>query len=175
METILNQPQKLVNTVFSFVSITAPTFGCILGGNLTQYLGGYEGPYAIPFCLACSIMGCISAIPVPFVDDFWLISGCIWNLLFFGGAMVPGLTGNNIEYDLGIMITSIKPGLRSFANSNTTMFINLFGYLPAPSVYGQLSNINPRGGITFLMLYPLSTIVFIGVALVINSKNNNKI
>ena len=37
------------------------------------------------------------------------------------------------------MISSVEPGLRSFANSNTTTFINLFGYLPAPFVYGELT------------------------------------
>jgi hypothetical protein len=62
---------------------------------------------------------------------------------------------------IGIMITSVSSELRSFANSNTTTFINLFGYLPAPSVYGALSTINDRAGITFLMLYPWAAVIFL--------------
>lgn len=65
------------------------------------------------------------------------------------------------------MITSVKSDLRSFANSTTTTFINLFGYLPAPSVYGSLSTLNDKAGITFLMLYPTVAMMLLIIALMI--------
>lgn len=114
LQIVLNNPQHLVNMVFSLVSITGPTIGCIIGGCLTQRMGGYESPNAIYICFICSVLGCTAAAPVPFITNFWIISLCIWLLLFFGGAMVPPLTG--------IMISSVQPALRSFANSNTTTF-----------------------------------------------------
>lgn len=44
--------------------------------------------------------------------------------------------------------------MRSFANSNTTTYVNLFGYLPAPIVYGYLSAISPNLGFYCLMYCP---------------------
>lgn len=44
-----------------------------------------------------------------------------------------------IEFILGIMLTSVPPKLRPFANANTIMVYNLFGFLPAPMVYGYLT------------------------------------
>jgi len=54
----------------------------------------------------------LSAAPVPFLDSFWVGVGCVWFLLFFGGAMVPPL--------LGIMLSSVPVRLKAFANSNCT-------------------------------------------------------
>lgn len=44
--------------------------------------------------------------------------------------------------------------MRSFANSNTTTYVNLFGYLPAPIIYGYLSSISPNLGYYCLMYCP---------------------
>lgn len=37
----MHQDKTTVNIVFSVVSITAPVFGCIMGGLIAQKLGGY--------------------------------------------------------------------------------------------------------------------------------------
>jgi hypothetical protein len=34
LETVLGEPRHKVNIVFSIVSITAPTIGCVLGGSI---------------------------------------------------------------------------------------------------------------------------------------------
>ena len=81
----------------------------------------------------------------------------IWILLFFGGSIVPPLTG--------IMLNSIKPELRSFANSNATMLINLLGYLPAPAVYGLLTTFNEKAGLFCITYTPIVCIFFLGYSL----------
>lgn len=60
------------------------------------------------------------------------VVGCIWVLLFLGGAMVPGLTG--------VMLNSVAIQYRTFANSNAQTFMNLIGFLPAPTLYGIMSD-----------------------------------
>jgi hypothetical protein len=45
------------------------------------------------FCL-------ISAIPIPFIDNFVLFCVLLWFLLFFGGSILPSLTG--------IMLNTVK-------------------------------------------------------------------
>jgi hypothetical protein len=50
-----------------------------------------------------------AAIISPFVDEFYTITILLWIVLFFGGGMMPGLTG--------IMMVSVSPYLRAFGNS----------------------------------------------------------
>ena len=46
---------------------------------------------------------------------------------------------NNSYTKLGIMISSAPRGLKAFANSSATTCMNLFGYLPAPLIYGMFA------------------------------------
>ncbi len=94
MELVLNEPAKTVNSVFASVSITAPILGCIFGGSVANYYGGYDSDKSLNICLIYCICACLAASPIPFLKIFWLVSVLIWFLLFFGGALVPSLTGN---------------------------------------------------------------------------------
>ena len=134
------------------------------GGSITNYFGGYESDEALYVCLVFCIISCFVGSPIPFIDTFWLVSVLIWFLLFCGGALVPPLTGNLLfQTTLGIMISSVPLRLRAFANSNATTLYNLFGFLPAPTVYGLMTKylkiyliirINDRAGVTLLMFSP---------------------
>jgi len=42
MEKILGADKEIVAWYFSFLSFTAPVSGVIVGGIVTQYLGGYN-------------------------------------------------------------------------------------------------------------------------------------
>jgi hypothetical protein len=56
-----------------------------------------------------SCIGIGSAVVIPFLDNFYPVAIALWIVLFFGGAMMPGLTG--------IMMASVPPYLRAFGNS----------------------------------------------------------
>jgi hypothetical protein len=72
----------------------------------------------------------------------------LWIVLFFGGAMMPGLTG--------IMMISVSPYLRAFGNSTGEIIKNVFGYFPSPFVYGLFNTLlGDRAGIKFLMFWGL--------------------
>lgn len=73
----------------------------------------------------CSVLCCL---PIPFMDNFYYIGMLFWGLLFFGGFILPPVTG--------IMINSVGEYQKSSANSVANLCYNLFGYLPAPMLYG---------------------------------------
>ena len=75
-----------------------------------------------------SLFACCSAIPMPWIDDLVGVIVCLWLLLFFGGFIMPNLTG--------ILLNSVPPKERAVANSVANFFYNLLGYLPAPFAYG---------------------------------------
>lgn len=78
----------------------------------------------------------LSALPIPFTDTFENFAFEIWFVLFFGGFILPPVTG--------IMLNSVPENKRTSANSVANIFYSLFGYLPAPSFYGMVSSIVPE-------------------------------
>jgi ABC-type transport system involved in multi-copper enzyme maturation permease subunit len=60
---------------------------------VTNYIGGYAEPRTIYFIFIFGSVGMACAVIIPFVSYFWVVSILLWMVLFFGGAMVPGLTG----------------------------------------------------------------------------------
>jgi len=73
-----------------------------------------------------------SCLPIPFLA-FDVYAVLIWLLLFFGGALLPSVTG--------IMLNSVEEDKRTAANSIANLCYNLLGTAPAPSFYGLLSSI----------------------------------
>jgi len=128
LQTVLNMPQSTVFAFYSLTSISAPVAGVIAGGSVTHKFGGYQSPNALKIASVASIVAMASALPVPFVNNFPLFLILLWMLLFAGGFIVPVVTG--------IILVSVKPSLRTAANSLANLSYNLLGYLPAPFLYG---------------------------------------
>jgi MFS transporter, Spinster family, sphingosine-1-phosphate transporter len=79
------------------------------GGYVVSKKGGYENPRTVYYVFIFSAIGIGSALFIPFVDNLYAITILLWIVLFFGGAMMPGLTG--------IMMVAVSPYLRAFGNS----------------------------------------------------------
>lgn len=119
-----------------------------MGGFVLSKRGGYESPYTIFYVLTFASIGIGSAVIIPFVDNFYVAASLLWMVLFFGGAMMPGLTG--------IMMVSVPPYLRAFGNSNGEIIKNVAGYLPSPFMYGWFKSMfGDRAGIKLLMFWGL--------------------
>jgi MFS family permease len=90
------------------------------------------------------------------LTDFYWSASALWIVLFFGGAMMPGLTG--------IMMASVPPYLRAFGNSTGEIIKNCFGYLPAPFIYGWFNQLfdTDKAGIKVLMFWGLWAPVLLG-------------
>lgn len=145
---VLHFDKTSVNIAYAVVSITGPTSGCGFGGFIINRIGGYENPKTVYYVFFFASIGIGSALFIPFVDSFYPVTILLWLVLFFGGAMMPGLTG--------IMMISVPPYLRAFGNSNGEIIKNILGYLPAPFMYGWFNFMfGERAGVKLIMFWGL--------------------
>jgi MFS family permease len=117
---------------FTLTCLTAPFAGVIIGGVFFSNMGGYNSPRSFKYCCLILFVGIFLAIPIPLTESKWLVYSCVWILLFIGAFVLPTLTG--------IMLNSISENHKTTANSLATLGYNLFGYLPAPFIYGCVSS-----------------------------------
>ena len=147
---------------FTLVCFTSPTSGVLLGGYLINTLGGYEKKNAMVFCLISGSFAAFFAIFVPLTRNIHLFIFFLWLVLFFGGAIVPTMTG--------ITITVLPRALQGSGNSLQSLISNLFGYLPAPYIYGVFSDMyNDKGkfGMMFTMYYSFVGVGFLIIATIL--------
>lgn len=160
MMLVLKVNPKNVFITFAVVCITAPVLGVIVGGYFIQKLGGYTSPDALNHCFKVSILAAAAGFFLPVIDNIPLFVILIWLLLFFGGSIVPGLTG--------IMISSAPDKIKEVANSITHLCYNLFGYLPSPFLYGLVCKYtggsDSRFGLAFILLWSLFGVCFLFLA-----------
>jgi len=128
MISILHFQEHLVFVTFSIACITGPTAGVFVGGIITHKLGGYSDPKSFSAVCLCGFLTTLVGIPIPFLDNYYIITPLLWLLLFFGGFMMPALTG--------IIISSAPARLKTLSNSFAFFCYNMLGYLPAPFIYG---------------------------------------
>ena len=127
-----------VKTGFVLTSITGPLIGVFFGGWLIDKLGGYKddsGQSGVVALRVCSYLGagavlfaCISA----FTLNFWIVLISIWLVLFFGGAILPALTG--------IIINAVGEECKNMASSFSMFMYNIVGYAMAPFLSGVVSD-----------------------------------
>lgn len=56
--------------MFALICLTSPTLGAVTSGYLSHWLGGYEHPNAIPFCIFLGVLEFLLSLPMPFFDDY---------------------------------------------------------------------------------------------------------
>lgn len=159
MIIVLQQSEATVYICFGAVSVTGPVLGVIIGGNITTYLGGYSTRRSLQQTLLFTFLCLVFAAPVAFVDNFPVFCTCLWFLLFFGGAILPSLTG--------VLLNTVKHNQKTVANSIAYLAYNLLGFLPSPFVYGAVTDSgeghNDRAAMIVLMastLIPIITFSF---------------
>ena len=160
---VLHFKRGVVNLAYGIISITGPTSGCgfgnfiyNLGGWVINKKGGYENPRTIYYVFLFASLGIGAAVAIPWIDLFLPVAVLLWIVLFFGGAMMPGLTG--------IMMVSVPPYLRAFGNSNGEIIKNVFGYLPAPFMWGWFDSLfNNRAGLKLNMFWGLWAPLLLGL------------
>ena len=129
---------------------------CNLGGFVINKKGGYENKKTVYYVLIFSVVGIGAAIIIPFLNNFIPCAVLLWVVLFFGGAMMPGLTG--------MMMASVPPYLRAFGNSNGEIIKNILGYLPSPFMYGWFQSLfDERAGLKLIMFWGLWAPILLGL------------
>ena len=119
------------NYFFSFTCSTAPFLGVTIGGLVFSAMGGYNKPRAWGLVALISILTVASALPIPFLCNKWLVYVLFWFTLFFGSIILATMTG--------MMLNSNPIPLRATANGVAVFTYNILGYLPAPAMYGWVS------------------------------------
>jgi MFS family permease len=167
LRVVLELPKNTVFLSFSIVSITAPTIGVLCGGYIVDRFGGYTGKHALTLCIIFGSLAAVFGMPIPFLDSFWPVCILLWMVLFFGGAIMPPITG--------IMISSVPRNLRAFGQSTAQIFQNLLGYFPAPFLYGYVCKLTggekSRWGM--IMMFFWSTWGVIGLLFARNAQQNS--
>ena len=137
MITTLKVEEAKVFVSYATITVTGPVIGIVFGGNITTYFGGYTSKPVLTTGLAVAFLCSLVAIPMPFLNSFILFSVLLWFLLFLGGSVLPCLTG--------IMLNCVEQDQRTTANSMANLFYNIFGFLPAPVVYGAIYDAGEGG------------------------------
>jgi len=128
MRSVLKMEKEIVFISYAFLTLSAPVTGVIVGGIITDKRGGYTSKEAHDFVIFFGVLSALSGLPIPFLDNFYLVCGFLWLELFFGGGIMPAITG--------IMISSVPKNMRAMGNSVAQLFSNALGYFPSPFVYG---------------------------------------
>lgn len=145
---VLNFEESLTFITFGIVSITGPVLGVIVGGSITTMLGGYKSKSSYKLTVLCASACMLCAFPLPYVSGYWPNVCLLWLLLFFGGAILPSMTG--------IMLSTVTMGQKTTANSVANLFYNVGGFMPGPFVYGAIDDAYGGGktAMKFLMSTP---------------------
>ena len=93
MTNVLEADEVTVGWYYSFLSFTAPISGVVMSGIITTKLGGYNTREAQLLQCFMGVMAVVSALPIPFIYHFKTFAAFIWFVLFFGGFILPPMTG----------------------------------------------------------------------------------
>lgn len=125
--------------LFTVACFTAPVLGVLIGTEVKNRLCQQNMRKSLFFCSLLGIFASISSIPVPITLNLFYFIIFMWLVLFFGAGIVPVLTS--------IIINSVPEEHIASANSMTNLLTNALGYLPAPYIYGILSDISGDLGV----------------------------
>ena len=157
LEVVLGLPSARADIYYSIVTITAPIGGAILSSVISSKIGGHESPWCLVICGSCSLGATIFAVIFPFLDNPEIACCCSWMVLFFGGLILPMLTG--------VMLSTVTMEQRAAANGIANFTYNILGYFPAPAIYGLVDNLSgqpkPRVGMIVTMYMTLFATFFI--------------
>jgi MFS family permease len=106
-----------------------PIAGVILSGFVFSRVGGYNSLRALTVFQVFTVMGVAAAIASVFVRSSYGVMVCLCIEGICGGVLLPAATG--------VMLDQVPPSMRTAANSLANLSYNLFGYVPAPYLYGQ--------------------------------------
>jgi len=157
LKEVLNVSDEVVNIYFTVTCFSGPVSGVVCGGVVTTRLGGYNTMKSFKVIRIVGVLAVCCALPIPFLPSFPYVAVFFWLLLFFGGSILPSLTG--------IMISSVGDYQKAQANSIANACYTLVGYLPAPLIYGMISTfMRDRTSKVPMACLLYSTILTVGLA-----------
>lgn len=134
---VFQRSQGEVTVVFVAVSATAPIFGVLVGSTAVDLItAATDAERVVKVCQVCikyglvaTAAGILAGLIGPSIDEphgtsntvrFYSVVAFVWILLFFGGAMLPAVTGVSLE--------SHAAQDRAGASSLSAFMANIFGF-----------------------------------------------
>lgn len=142
---------------FTFVVVTAPAAGIILGGILAGKVGGYDKEKAIYIPLFTSFGVVILANLCPIFTSIFIFMPLFWILLFLGSVLLPVANG--------IVLVSVEQKYSGSASAVSILIYNILGRLPGPNLYAFLKSMvdDKNSRIPFWLLLNVSVVGFLAV------------
>ena len=126
---VMGLEQIMAYKLYFLLGSVGPVLGIFCCAILFDRIGGYTDEKAVRLCGMFALGGMICGLGSVAVGDNAISCAVLIMLELFCGAFVmPACTG--------IMLNQVPPKLRTMANSVANFSYNLFGYLPAPIMYG---------------------------------------
>lgn len=172
IEYLGNDPVQVI-FIFSFISITAPMSGVLIGSSFADKYGGYKGKNALKALKLCSAFGLVAfifAFPIGFLYSIIYVSVLLWAFLFFGAAIVPVGTG--------IMVSSVSKDAQATSSSISQLIFNFLGYFMSPILTGIIMDSfeNKREGYKWgmrvIFWWSIFAAIFMAFALIVSYKRN---
>lgn len=133
MKNVLKEtdPTK-ITFAYSIISLTGPTLGVLIGGIFGTLIGGYKVRKSILLCILFDLLACVVGIPSSFVSGFIPFCVLIWLFFFFSTTLLP--------LEIGIALSAVEETIRGDASTVNNFFLNIFGNLPPPFIYGLIKD-----------------------------------
>ena len=144
LTTVMGIPEKQVFIFYSATCLSAPSLGVGLSILIFNCIGGYNTRKSYYLCFIFGCLAIVSAIPVPFLNGEWPVFFMLWLIFFFGAIILAPL--------VGMMLNSVPQRGKASANAIATLCYNLFGYFPAPFVFGFVADINKEDPIASMRM-----------------------
>jgi MFS family permease len=128
--SVLGVKQSMAYKYFFVVGAIGPITGVLFAGFVFDRFGGYNGPQAIPIISGFGFIALIAAISSTISVEPMHVAACMTIQLFCGGFIMPAATG--------LMLNQVPSTMRTVSNSIANLSYNLFGYVPAPYLYGYI-------------------------------------
>ena len=137
MTNVIGAPLFDIQIAYAITSVTSPLLGVFFGGYFVDKMGGYkeDAMATTNTLLTCDIFGTcavVCAASCAFVNHFVGSVTLIWFVLFFGGAVLPALTG--------MCLASVPEDCRAVASSFSMFTYNVLGYALAPVLMGFIAD-----------------------------------
>jgi len=164
-------PEHYVFISFGLICVTSPTFGAVISSKIGDSMkGGYHSKNALPLCFWVLFASFWVGMLLLYFSNWIIINVLLWIFLFLGAIAVPFMTG--------IMLNSVTQDHKAAANSIANFIYNMLGYLPAPYLYGVISEKTggktSKWGMIVTFLVNILTCVFIGLAILSKDEKEEK-
>lgn len=127
MIDILEQDSGTAMATYVAITLTAPFFGVIFGGFLSDKFGGYKGKRALTalkLCLVFSLFATLIALAAGFVFTLVSWATLVWLQIFFGACLIPPGSG--------IVVNSVEKQHQTAASGFAQIIYNILGYFLSP-------------------------------------------